>query len=113
MTTALHPSTAADPASMKLLRSMLEEAFALHTNRLMELTVCGRLPGHGGYDARTLEILVTDHRQRVADTAHALQRMAEGTYGTCQTCRRPIPLGRLRTVPHGDRCARCQRHESH
>lgn len=30
---------------------------------------------------------------------HALERIEHGTYGTCKTCRNPIPLERLRANP--------------
>ena len=113
MTTILHPSTTGAPAGMELLRTMLEEAFVLHTNRLTELTVYSRLPDHGGYDPQTLDMLIDDHRRQIADTAHALQRMADGTYGACQSCGQPIPLGRLRMTPQADRCAPCQNRQSH
>jgi DnaK suppressor protein len=99
------PVPADEPLS--LLRAMLEERFAVHTSRLTELTICGRLPGHGGHDPRALDGLAAAARQGIADTAQALRRMSDGTYGTCEGCRRPIPLGRLRAVPHARRCSVC------
>src|SRR5690349_14089371 len=93
--------------SAALLHAMLEESFAVHTTRLTALTVCRRLPGRGGYEPRTLAALIDHHQRGVADTAHALRRMADGSYGTCQACGRPIPLGRLRLAPHAARCAPC------
>jgi DnaK suppressor protein len=95
--------------AMELLRTMLEEQFAVHTNRLTELTVYGRLPGHGGHEPDVLNALAAHARQGIADTAQALRRMTDGTYGTCEDCRRPIPLGRLRSLPHARQCVRCQR----
>jgi DnaK suppressor protein len=89
---------------------MLEEQFALHTNRLTELTVYGRLPGHGGYDQHTLDVQAAASRQAIADMAGALRRMSEGTYGICEECRSPIPLGRLRVEPHARVCTRCDPH---
>nr|WP_296065458.1 TraR/DksA C4-type zinc finger protein [uncultured Actinoplanes sp.] len=96
---------AAEP--LELLRTMLEEQFALHTNRLTDLLVDGRRPGHGGYDPHTLDVLAAASRQAIADTAGALRRMAEGVYGVCEDCHRPIPLGRLHALPHARRCSRC------
>ena len=43
--------------------------------------------------------LIVSARQRIADTAHALRRMSEGTYGVCANCDKPIPVGRLRFAP--------------
>jgi RNA polymerase-binding transcription factor DksA len=109
MTIAPHRTETVAEEPLELLRSMLEEQFVLQTDRLTELTVYGRLPGHGGYDPHTLDILATAARQAIADTAQALRRMSEGTYGRCAECHRPIPLGRLHAVPHARYCTRCHR----
>ena len=109
MTAALHDATCPPTEPMELLHAMLEEQFAVHTARLTQLTVYARLPRHGGNDPKTLEGLAESSRQRIAQTARALRRMSEGTYGTCADCYRPIPLGRLRAMPHADTCALCER----
>jgi RNA polymerase-binding transcription factor DksA len=109
MTAVLHDATPLPPAPMELLRAMLEEQFAVHTTRLTQLTVYARLPRHGGYDPRTLEVLAASSRQRIARTAQALKRMSEGTYGVCEDCHKRIPLGRLRAVPAAATCALCER----
>lgn len=93
---------------LELLRTMLEEQFVVQTNRLTELTVYGRLPGHGGYDPRTLEVHAAAARRAIADTAGALRRMSEGSYGRCVACHCSIPLARLRAVPHARHCSRCR-----
>jgi DnaK suppressor protein len=41
----------------------------------------------------------------------ALARLCDGTYGDCETCRRPIPPARLVAVPYARRCAPCQQRE--
>jgi DnaK suppressor protein len=112
MTNALHPTAHVSVHPMELLRDMLEEQFAVHTARLTQLTVYGRLPGHAGYEPHTLDALAASARERIADTAQALRRMSEGTYGICEGCAKPIPLGRLRAVPHATHCALCERHRS-
>ena len=99
--------------SHELLRAMLEERFAIHTARLTELTVYGRVRAGAGYDPQTLEALMATARQGVADNAQALRRMSEGTYGICQDCGRSIPLGRLHAVPHARYCSMCRRRRSH
>ena len=108
MTTAVQRRADVAGEPMQLLRTMLEEQFAVHTNRLIELTVYGRLPGHGGHDPDELQSLAAHARQGIADTAQALRRMTEGSYGICADCRKPIPLGRLRSLPHARQCGRCQ-----
>lgn len=41
----------------------------------------------------------------------ALQRMDEGTYGTCEVCGKPIPIERLEALPHATRCIEDQARE--
>jgi DnaK suppressor protein len=115
VTATMHESTKAPAGvavSLQLLRDILEEQFAVHTNRLTELVLCGALPHHGGHDPRTLAVLTEASRQAVADTAHALQRMSQGTYGLCQGCHRAIPLGRLHESPETSFCVPCEQARS-
>ena len=100
-------STVHDP--MELLRNTLEERFQWHTDRLTELTVCSRRPDLGGYRRDTLTALIETSRRAITDTAQALRRMAEGTYGSCERCTATIPLHELRTMPHTRLCAACRR----
>ena len=109
MTAGLHEEADVSAKPLELLRNMLEEQFAVHTNRLTQLIVYGRLPRHAGYDPHTLDLLAASARQGIADTAQALRRMSESTYGICEGCRKPIPLGRLRAMPHATHCALCDR----
>lgn len=39
----------------------------------------------------------------------ALERIDDGTYGTCETCSKPIKKARLKAVPHAKCCIECQR----
>jgi RNA polymerase-binding transcription factor DksA len=94
---------------MNLLCNSLEEQFQRNTDQLAELTVRSRQPDRGGYDDDTLAALIASARQAVSDTARALQRMAEGSYGTCEGCTADIPLQRLEILPHARFCVPCQR----
>jgi DnaK suppressor protein len=38
----------------------------------------------------------------------ALLRVADGTYGWCEACERPIEFPRLEAAPHARRCIDCQ-----
>jgi RNA polymerase-binding transcription factor DksA len=100
-------STVHDP--IELLRNTLEEQFQRHTDQLAELVACSQQPDRGGYDDDTLAALLASSRQAVADTAHALRRMAEGSYGVCERCTAGIPLQRLGILPHPRFCVPCQR----
>ena len=42
--------------------------------------------------------------ERVLDS---LRRLEEGTYGTCASCRDPIPYGRLLVMPEATHCLGC------
>lgn len=88
---------------VELLRERLERAFAVHTNRLTELTVRGPAT-----DPTTYEAQVASARQGVAGTAQALRRMSEGTYGRCETCGTTIAWQRLVAVPHARHCSQCR-----
>jgi RNA polymerase-binding protein DksA len=46
--------------------------------------------------------------ERLGRLAAALARLAEGTYGTCLVCGRPIGLARLRAIPEATACVECQ-----
>jgi RNA polymerase-binding transcription factor DksA len=98
--------TAHDP--IELLREALETQLQQYTERLTELAVSRRQPDRGSHDADTLAELIASCRQTVSDTAQALQRMAEGTYGICERCEADIPLQRLEILPHARFCVPCQ-----
>ena len=42
---------------------------------------------------------------------NALERMKDGTYGTCEYCSGKIPLARLQALPYATMCIGCQREE--
>ena len=94
---------------IELLRNTLEAQFQRYTDQLTELTVYSRQPDRGGYDDNTLAALIASSRHAVADTAGALRRMADGSYGTCERCNDSIPLRRLEILPHARFCVPCQR----
>lgn len=37
----------------------------------------------------------------------ALERIEEGTYGTCEVCGTKIPKGRLQAIPYATMCVKC------
>jgi RNA polymerase-binding transcription factor len=43
----------------------------------------------------------------LTDVEAALHRLATGHYGSCHLCDRPIPLPRLRILPHARYCGPC------
>ncbi len=109
MTTTSQEPAVSSAELTELLRGMLEEQYAVDTDRLTRMTVHAALPPHFGRDTRTLTVQTVSVRQRIAETAQALRRMSEGSYGLCADCEKAIPLGRLRAAPHAAQCAPCER----
>lgn len=93
---------------MNHLRLALEEQFQQHTSELTTLSTYGAVPEHNGQDRQTTLARIDATRQALADTAHALKRIAEGTYGRCERCLRDIPVERLEILPHARFCVPCQ-----
>ncbi len=45
---------------------------------------------------------------RRSQAEHALMRLAEGTYGNCEGCHKPIPTERLTIFPSATTCVACK-----
>lgn len=58
--------------------------------------------------ASLLSCLGGQEKRELDEIADALRRLAAGAYGLCESCRRPIPLQRLRAVPAARFCLACQ-----
>ena len=56
---------------------------------------------------RTAAVLHSAQQQR-GNVLAALTRMADGTYGLCLDCAKPVPEGRLEARPDASRCVNCQ-----
>lgn len=58
-----------------------------------------------------LDVVAIAHRASVrrmlSDIDAALERIEDGTYGTCTQCREAIAAERLELVPHASSCVRC------
>jgi len=50
------------------------------------------------------------YRRDLEQVEAALERLGEGTYGSCVDCGREIPLERLAALPHAARCVACELH---
>ncbi|WP_320068670.1 TraR/DksA family transcriptional regulator [Micromonospora sp. RTGN7] len=87
------------------LRVTLTDEHAAQTARLTELTADTGDPG----EAHTRGALIAATRLSQDRIAAALRRIADGRYGTCDTCGAQIPPERLEVVPHARFCVPCQR----
>ena len=47
-------------------------------------------------------------RQEIEEIDYALGKLANGTYGTCESCGQPIPKARLKAIPHARLCVACK-----
>jgi len=78
-----------------------------------ELTELGFADGGSGlaYDANfadtsqvtaergEAEVLAQQLQETLGEVAHALEKLADGTYGTCEACGEPIDPARLEAMP--------------
>lgn len=62
-------------------------------------------------DADALIASAQRHASALADTSAALDKVADGRYGVCETCGEAIGYARLLAYPGARRCLPCQRGE--
>jgi RNA polymerase-binding transcription factor DksA len=51
--------------------------------------------------------LLANEQMLLAQTATALERLDQGTFGRCVECGREIPAGRLQALPYTSHCVEC------
>jgi RNA polymerase-binding transcription factor DksA len=99
------------------LAELVRIRLAMHESdegsRDIELAHVDNHPGDQGTEthdeelSETASIFFEEEERRIDEARRAL---AEGTYGTCQVCRQPIPAERLEAMPEAVRCVEDQRH---
>jgi DnaK suppressor protein len=99
------------------LEELIRTRVAMHRSadgsRDAELAHVDNHPGDLGTEthdeelSETTSIFFEEEERRIAE---ARQALADGTYGTCTGCGRPIPPERLEAAPEAVRCLDCQRH---
>lgn len=55
--------------------------------------------------------LAANAENLLIQTRHALDRLAEGKYGICESCQQPIGKGRLQAFPRATLCITCKQLE--
>jgi DnaK suppressor protein len=60
------------------------------------------------FEQEKLMSLRFNTEQMLQQVDHALERVAAGTYGTCENCGKPIPPERLDARPYATLCVNCQ-----
>ncbi|MCL6583408.1 MAG: TraR/DksA C4-type zinc finger protein [bacterium] len=53
--------------------------------------------------------LISAYNEKLKNIEHAIDRLAEGNYGSCQKCGQPIPEKRLEALPFALYCVNCQK----
>ncbi len=72
----------------------------------------GNHPADAASDVTSRErnmAVADDIQLDIDEIDHALERIAAGTYGQCETCGRPIPIERLEARPSATFCVEHQR----
>ena len=106
-------------ALLRLHKSLLARRAALRSALAGELADLQRQrmaqtgdSADAGFDACSEEIaaqLAEIESRELTQIDHALRRLQQGTYGTCETCQKKIPIARLNALPYTTVCTRCQR----
>lgn len=84
---------------------------ASQEDSLSELSTVDQHPADVGSETfeRTKDLSVQeDVEGRLEDVARALEKLGDGTYGTCEVCGEAIPDERLEAVPAARYCVRHQ-----
>jgi DnaK suppressor protein len=55
--------------------------------------------------------LAANSRDLLSQVERALQRLDNGTYGTCENCGNPIGKARLQAFPRATLCVTCKQRE--
>ena len=59
-------------------------------------------------EAERLDVFSGNLTQMRSRIINALERMEDGTYGTCMRCGKDIPIDRLRAIPYAEYDVACQ-----
>lgn len=59
------------------------------------------------YNQQIATDLLQNERDMLAEVVAALERIQDGTYGTCQSCGKNISRERLNAVPYARHCFHC------
>jgi DnaK suppressor protein len=102
-------------------RLLLAKRQELVTGTLRTLLTAGRAEGHGGdpTDRATEEVQTALQVHLSQSDCHllraieeALARIRHGTFGVCESCKRPIAVARLKAVPWNRLCRDCKEHRA-
>ncbi|MGI5246116.1 TraR/DksA family transcriptional regulator [Dactylosporangium sp. CA-139066] len=98
------------------LRSRHEELEAEYAAAVAEMTLAGAADsgddvadlGTKAFNREQEFALAVSIRNRMDQVERALERLADGRYGTCETCGDEIPVARLAAFPSVTLCVGCK-----
>ena len=64
--------------------------------------------GTDNFEQEVAVSLLQNEQQLLGAIGAALERLDNGTFGTCEQCGKPIPAERLKAMPYATRCVACQ-----
>lgn len=64
--------------------------------------------GTDNYDREFSLGLASKERNVLFEINHALDKLQDGAFGLCETCKKPISKIRLKAVPYANFCLKCQ-----
>lgn len=91
----------------RLLVGLGEEALRFAWLRATFAALTADSANTTGRDRAVAALRMYCARAVIEEIEDAIVRIESGTYGTCQSCHRPISLERLEMIPHAGRCALC------
>jgi len=63
------------------------------------------------YEQEVSTSLLQNEREMLLEVADAIERVADGSYGKCENCQKPILAERLQAVPYTRYCIDCAREQ--
>ena len=67
--------------------------------------------GSASFERDQEMVIVNNARDMLVQSQHALERIADGTYGQCEICGNPIGKNRLMAFPRATLCLSCKQRE--
>jgi RNA polymerase-binding transcription factor DksA len=97
---------------LALLRALLLCQVAeqtAHAKNCREIVVglTGEQDGDSVLDREIAEVAANRAELAVAEARHALSKLDDDTYGTCEHCGDTLPFERLEAIPHSRFCVHC------
>jgi RNA polymerase-binding transcription factor DksA len=102
------PDHQLDQLRTQLVGALDEQRRQLAHNDALFDTIAGAAgDDETGHDREQARAAATRAREAIDDIEAALARLGGGSFGTCESCGRPIPFERLEAIPQARHCVAC------